>query len=69
MGHHVFMYVGRDKNTNLQANSSTKYISNTYGGAIQNKIYCNQIMKKYILEYVFKYLIDEKECDIDNYNY
>ena len=44
MGHHVFMYVGRDKNTNLQANSLTKYISNTYGCVMQNEIYCNKIM-------------------------
>ena len=33
------MYDGRDKNTNSQTNSSTKYKSNTYGGA-QNEIYC-----------------------------
>ena len=38
--HHIFMYAGREKNTNSQTNSSTKYILNTYGGA-QNEIYCN----------------------------
>ena len=31
------MYDGRDKNTNSQTNSSTKYILNTYGGVMQNK--------------------------------
>ena len=35
------MYDGRDKNTNSQTNNSTKYISNTYGGVIQNESYCN----------------------------
>ena len=40
MQHHVFMYDERDKTTNSQTNSSTKYILNTYGGA-QNEIYCN----------------------------
>ena len=38
MCHHVFMY---DEDTNSQMNGSIKYISNTYGGAMQNKIYCN----------------------------
>ena len=38
--HHIFMYDGKDKNTNSQTNSSTKYILNTYEGA-QNEIYCN----------------------------
>ena len=41
MCHHVFMYDERNKNINLQTNSSTKYTSNTYGGVMQNKIYCN----------------------------
>ena len=41
MWHHIFIYDGRDKNINSQTNSSTKYTSNTYGGVIQNKIYCN----------------------------
>ena len=41
MCHHVFMYDGRDKTTNSQINSSTKYISNTCGAGMQNKIYCN----------------------------
>ena len=36
MCHHVSMYDGRDKNTNLQTNGSIKYISNTYGGVMQN---------------------------------
>ena len=31
--HHIFMYDGRDKNTNSQTNSSTKHILYTYGGA------------------------------------
>ena len=36
---------------------------------MQNEVYCNQIMINiYILEYVLKYLVDEKECEIDNYN-
>jgi hypothetical protein len=34
MCHHVFMYDGRDKNTNLQINGSIKYISNTHGGVL-----------------------------------
>ena len=38
------MYDGRDKNITSQTNSSTKYISNTYGGVMQNKTYCNYIM-------------------------
>ena len=38
---HIFMYDERDKNTNSQTNNSTRYISNTYGGVMQNKIYCN----------------------------
>ena len=42
--HHIFMYDGRDKNTNSQTNSLTKYILNTYGDVMQNKIYCNLIM-------------------------
>ena len=33
------MYDGRDKNTNSQINTLTKYIWNTYGGVMQNKIY------------------------------
>ena len=44
MCHHVFMHDGRDKNTNSQTNSSTKHILNTYGGVMQNKIYCIYIM-------------------------
>ena len=63
------MYDGRDKNINSQINSSTKYISNTYGGVIQNKIYCNLIIKIYILEYVLEYLVDKKGCEIDYYTY
>ena len=38
------MYDERDKNINSQTNNSTRYISNTYGGVIQNKIYCNKII-------------------------
>ena len=43
MYHHIFMYDGRDKNTNSQTNDPIRYISNTHGGAMQNKIYCNYI--------------------------
>ena len=39
--HHVFKYDGRDKNINSQTNNSTKYVSNTYGGVMQNEIYYN----------------------------
>ena len=35
--HHVFMYDGRDKNTNSQTNDSIKYILNTYRGVIKMK--------------------------------
>ena len=35
------MYDKRDKNANSQTNISTKYISNTYRGVMQNEIYCN----------------------------
>ena len=38
------MYDRRDKNINSQTNSSTKYISNIYGGVMQNESYCNYIM-------------------------
>ena len=69
MYHHVFMYNGRDRNTNSQINSSTKYISNTYGGVMQNESYCNQIMINIYLEQVLEYLIDKKELEIYNYNY
>ena len=31
------MYDGRDKNTNLQTNSPTEYISNTYRSVMQNE--------------------------------
>ena len=44
MCHNVFMYGRRYKNTNSQTNGSVKYISNTYEGMMQNKIYCNYIM-------------------------
>ena len=37
MCHHVFMYDERDKNTNLQTNSPTEYISNTYRSVMQNE--------------------------------
>ena len=39
------MYDRRDKNIISQINSSTKYISNTYRGVMQNEIYCHQITK------------------------
>ena len=38
---HVFMYDEKDKNTNSQTNSLTKYILNPYGGVMQHKINCN----------------------------
>ena len=62
------IYYRRDNSTNSQTNISTKYVSNTYGGDMQNKIYCNQIMINIYLEYALEYLI-EKGCQIDNYNY
>ena len=34
--HHIFIYDGRDKNTNSQTKGSIKYISNTHGGVKQN---------------------------------
>ena len=34
MCQHVFICDRKDKNTNLQINGSTKYISNTHEGAI-----------------------------------
>ena len=33
------MYDGRYENINSQTNSSTKYISNIYGGVMQNEIH------------------------------
>ena len=41
MCHHVFMYDGRDMNTSLKINYLIEYISNSYGGVMQNEIYCN----------------------------
>ena len=42
---HVFMCDRKDnKNINSQINSSIKYISNTHGGIMKNKIYRNEIM-------------------------
>jgi hypothetical protein len=41
MCHHVFMYDERDMNTSFKINYLIKYISNTYGGVMQNEIYCN----------------------------
>ena len=35
------MYDERDKNINFQTNGSIKYILNTYGGVMQNEMYCN----------------------------
>ena len=70
MCHLLSMYDRRDKNINSQINGSTKYISNTRGGVMQNKIYCNQIMINIYLEYVLEYLInDERRRETDNYNY
>ena len=40
----TIMYDKRDKNTNSPTNGSIKYISNAYGGVMQNEIYCNKIM-------------------------
>ena len=37
MGHHIFMYDGRDNNTNSEINSSIKYISNAQVDVIQNE--------------------------------
>ena len=34
MCHHIFMYDGRNKNTNSQTNYSIKYISNIHGGVM-----------------------------------
>ena len=46
----------------IHKQSSTKHILNTYGGVMQNKIYCIYIMINiYILEYMLEYLIDEKK--------
>ena len=39
MCHYVFMYDGTDMTTNSQINNSTKYITNIYGGVMQNEIY------------------------------
>ena len=36
MCHNVFIYDRRDKNTGSQTNGSIKYISNIYGGVMQN---------------------------------
>ena len=44
MYYHIFMYGGKDKNTNSQTNDSIKHISNIRGDMVQNKIYCNWIM-------------------------
>ena len=41
MCHHVFMYDGRDKNTNSQTNGSIKFILIIYGGVMQYEIYSN----------------------------
>ena len=38
MCHRVFICDERDKTTNSQTNSSTKYISNTCGDEMQNEI-------------------------------
>jgi hypothetical protein len=42
------MYDIRDKNTNAQTNGSIKYIANTPGGVMQNKIYCKLDNDKYV---------------------
>ena len=57
MCHHVFIY---EEDTNSQTNVSIKYISNTYEGVKQNKIY----FRVYV-----RILIYERGCEIDNYNY
>jgi hypothetical protein len=69
MCHHVFMYDGRDKNTNSQTNGSIKYISNTREGVMQNEVYWNYIIINIYLEYMLEYLIDERAREIYNYNY
>ena len=64
------MYDGRDKNINSQTYNSNKYISRTHGGVMQNGIYCNSIRTNmYIRVCVGIFLIDERGCKIDNYNY
>ena len=44
MYHRVFMYDRRYRNTNSQANTSIKYMSNTHGYVTRNEIYCDYIM-------------------------
>jgi len=52
--HHIFMYDGKDKNTDSQKHGSIKYISNTHGGVMRNKIYCNSIMINIYFRVCFK---------------
>ena len=64
MCYHMFIYDGKDKNTNLQTNGSIKYISNIHAWRCDaKKIYCNQIMINMYLEYMLEYLIDERGKD------
>ena len=70
MCHHAFIYDGWDKNTNSQTNVSIKYISNTHGRCDAKLNLLQLDNDKYLfLEYVLEDLIDEKGCEIDNYNY
>ena len=47
MCHHIFMYDGRDKNTNSQTNGLIKYISNTRGGVMQNESIATRMINIY----------------------
>ena len=68
MRHYVFIYDGRDKNINSQTNNSVKYISNTYGDVTKNEIYYNKIMINTYFRVYIRIFIDERGCDINNYN-
>ena len=63
------MYDRKDKNINSQTNSSTKHILNTYGGVMQNEIYCKQIMINIFFGVCVRIFNRWKEHEIDNYNY
>ena len=65
--HVLFMYDGRDKNTNSQTNSSTKHIFNTY--VMQYKIYCKYIMIDIYFRVCVRIFNRWKERERDNYNY
>ena len=50
-------YIMEEIKLSIQTNGSIKYKLNTHGGVMQNKLYC-----------ILKYLVDERGCEIDNYN-